>query len=63
MFVLGLCSCAWAFSSCGKVGATLSLWCKSFSLQWFLLLQSTGYRVHRLQWLGFTGSEVVSHRL
>ena len=32
-----------------RVGATLSLWCTGFSLQWLLLLRSTGYRAQGLQ--------------
>ena len=41
--VLGLCYCAWAFSSCGEQGL-LSLWCAGFSLQWLLLLRSMDSR-------------------
>ena len=43
MAALGLWCCAWAFSSCGEQGLLL-LWCLGFSLQWFPLLQSTGFR-------------------
>ena len=40
---LGLCCCAWTFSSCGEHGeATLPCGRAGFSLQWLLLLRSTG---------------------
>ena len=57
---LGLCYCTWAFSNCTKVEAALWLWCVGFSLQGFLLLQSMGSRVHRLQGLQHAGSVVVA---
>lgn len=41
----------------------LQLWCVGFSLQWFLLLQSRGSRVHRLQQLQCLGSVVGAHGL
>ena len=34
-----------------RAGATLQMQCMGFSLQWHLLLQSTGPRALRLQWL------------
>ena len=40
--VLGLRCCARAFCSCGERGYSSSLRCAGFSLQWLLLLQSTG---------------------
>ena len=43
LVALGLRCCAWAFSSCGE-GVYSSLWCAGFSLQWLLLLWSTGSR-------------------
>ena len=48
--------CVWAFSSCGEWGL-LSMQRVGLSLQWLLLLRSTGSRVHRLQEL------VVVHEL
>ena len=36
------------FSLVGAGGGSSSLWCMAFSLQWLLLLPSTGSRVHRL---------------
>ena len=56
---LGFSCCEWAFSSCGEVCS--SLLCTGFSLQWHLLLQSTGSRVCRLQWLWHTGSGVEAY--
>ena len=47
-FALGLCCCT-GFLPVQQAGATLGWWCTSFSLPWFLLLQSTGSRVFRLQ--------------
>ena len=44
--VLGLHCCVRFFFSC-RVGATLQLWCDSFSL-WWHLLWSMGSRAHRL---------------
>ena len=41
--VLGLRCCARAFSSCGEWGL-LFFAVRGFSLQWLLLLQSTGFR-------------------
>ena len=38
-----------------------SLQCVGFSLQWFLLLQSTGSRVHGLQWLCQSGLVAAQH--
>ena len=46
---LDLCYCT-AFFQLWQAGATLWLWCESFSLWWFLLRQSTGSRAH-----GFCG--------
>ena len=46
MAVLGLRCSAWASSSCDEQGL-LFLAVNSCSLQWLLLLQSTGARVHR----------------
>ena len=43
------------FSSCGEQ-VTFESWCTGFSLQWLLLLQRTGSRAHRLQWLQHVGS-------
>ena len=40
LVVLGLHCCTLAFSSYGKQGATLQLWCVGFSLQQLLLLLS-----------------------
>ena len=51
---LGLCSCMWAFSGCGKRG--LQLQPTGFSLRWLFLLQSMGSRVLGLQQLGLAGS-------
>ena len=42
---LGLCCCTRAFSTYSKQGCS-SLWCSCFSLQWLLLLWSSGSR-HR----------------
>ena len=47
--MLGLCCCAWTFSSCGEWGllSSCSAWashCSGFSLQWLLLLWRTGSR-------------------
>ena len=44
---LSLCHCTWAFSICGQPG--------------LLLLQSTGSRMCRLQWLWFMGSVAPQH--
>ena len=53
MFALGLCGCSLAFSICSKQGlAFVAVW--SFSLR-VLLLQSSGSRAHRLQYLWHTG--------
>ena len=43
MAMLGIRCFARAFSSCGEPGYSL-LWCTGFSLQWLLLLRSTGSR-------------------
>ena len=43
MAVLDLCCCVQAFSSCSERGLS-SLQCAGFSLQWLLLLRSTGSR-------------------
>ena len=47
MAILGLCCCAWAFSSCNELdeGEQLFLGVCSFLPAWLLLLQSTGSRV------------------
>ena len=47
------------FSSCAKVCS--SLICTGFSMQWRLLLQSTGSKVCRLQQLWHTGSGVAAY--
>ena len=57
--VLGLCCCAWAFSSCGEQGYSL-LPCAGFSLQWLLLLQSTGSRCVGFSRCGTQASVVVA---
>ena len=59
---LGLCCCAWAFSSCIKWGYS-SLWCVGFSLWCLLLLWSAGSRACGLQQLWSVGSVVLAHRL
>ena len=41
---LGLCCCAWPFSSCGKRGLLFIAVCGLLSSWWLLLLQSTGSR-------------------
>ena len=41
---LGLCCCAWAFSSCSEQGLLFPVRCTGFSLRWLLLLRSTGSR-------------------
>ena len=48
MAVLDFHCCTRAFSSCGEGGYS-SLRCAGFSLQWLLLLRSTGSRAHGLQ--------------
>ena len=48
MVELGLHFCSWAFSSCCNWAVTL-FWFPDFSLQWLLLLQSTGSRAFGLQ--------------
>ena len=53
LVVLGLHCYMMAFSSCGKRGSSLAVWC--FSCRWLLLLQSTGSR-HSV-------SVAVAHRL
>jgi len=54
---LGLCRYAQAFSNCGERGLLCSCSVRlGFSLWWFLLLQSMGFRVHRLQQLWLPGS-------
>ena len=40
------------FSSCGEQGLLFQLWCSGISLQWLLLLRSTGSRAHGLQQCG-----------
>ena len=62
MAVLGLCCCAQAFSSCGEWGYS-SLWCTGFSLQWLLLLRSTGSRQAGFSSCGMQVSVVVAHGL
>ena len=56
---LGLRCCARAFSSCGEQGYS-SLWCTGFSLQWLLLLRSTG---SRHAGFGSCGLRVLDYRL
>ena len=48
-----------------RVEATLQLWCSGFSLQWHLLLQSTGFSScsRQPQYLRPTSSVVVAHGL
>ena len=62
--MLGLCCCAWAFSSCGEGGSCNSnyclLQCPGFSSRRLLLLWTTGSRVHRLR---SCGSWALGHRL
>ena len=43
MAVLGLYCCTEAFSTCGKRGYSPVVERRGFSLQWLLLLQSTGF--------------------
>ena len=59
---LGLRCCARAFSSCGERGL-LFMWCTSFSLQWLLLLWSTGSRRAGFSSCGSRASVVVAHGL
>ena len=42
MAVLGLCCCAWAFSSCGKL-------CYSVAVRRFLIVLASSVPEHRLQ--------------
>ena len=64
--VLGLCCCA-DFSLVAAIRATLSLWCVGFSLRWWLLVRSLGFRARGLgscdSWALNTGSVVVAHGL
>ena len=65
---LGLCCCAWAFSSCSESGwGYSSLRCTGFSLRWLLLLWSTGSRhtgsVVVVRGLSSCGSWALEHRL
>ena len=67
---LGLCCCAWPFSSCGKRGLLFIAVCGLLSSWWLLLLQSTGSRHEgfgscgtRAQQLWHTGSVIVAHGL
>ena len=58
----------WAFLLSQQAESTLSWWCVRFSLQWLLLMQSSGSRVLRLQQLQILGSRaqaqiVVAHGL
>ena len=53
--MLGLRCCTWAFSSCSEQGL-LFVWCMGFSLQWLLLLQTTGSRHMCLAALWHVGS-------
>ena len=48
------------FSGCSEQRLLLQLHCSGFSLQWLLLLQSTGSRACRLQQLWHVGSVVVA---
>ena len=65
-FYLSLCWPQWVFTSSRaflqlqRVGATLQIQGTSFSLQWLLLLQSTGSRVGGLRGCG---SQALEHRL
>ena len=61
MAALGLCCCAWAFSSCGERGLS-SLQCVGFSL-WWLLIAEHGLQECGLQQLWHLGSVAVAHRL
>ena len=59
LVVLGLCCCAWAFSSCVSRGYS-SLWCTGFSLRWHLLSWSICSRCagfsSSAQWLNSCGA-------
>ena len=59
LIVLGL-RCCLGFSLVVEIQGPLRLWCMSFSLQRFLLLQSTGSRACRLQLLKLMGSVVAA---
>ena len=62
MAALGLHCGTQAFSSCSEWGYCLS-WGTGFSLQWLLLLRSTGSRALGLQCLQCVGSILVAHGL
>ena len=53
----------WAFLQLRQAGATLQLQCACFSLQWLLLLQSTGPRALRLQQLQLPVSRAQAQQL
>ena len=57
--MLSLCCCTGFSLVVEGAGAALWLWGTGFSLQWPLLLRSTGPRAHGLQWLRHVGSLVV----
>ena len=68
--VLGLRCCACRLSLVAASGGYFSLGCTGFSLQWLLLLRSTGSRRTGFsscgtwaQWLWHAGSVVVAHGL
>ena len=60
--MLGLCCCE-GFFPLWRVEVTHQMWCTGLSLQWLLLLQSRGSRVHGLQQLWHMGSVVEAPRL
>ena len=58
---LGLCCCARAFPSCRERGSLSSRRFGGFSIEWLLLLHSTGYKACRLQQLWHPGLVVLKY--
>ena len=59
---LGLCCCAWDFTSCSEQGYS-SLWYTGFPLWWLLFVAAHRLQVRGLQQLQQMGSVVVAHGL
>ena len=58
----GLCCCVWAFSSCSEQGLSLVAVCELL-IAMASLVETTGSREHRLQWLRHRGSVVAAPRV
>ena len=58
----GLCCCVWAFSSCSEQGLSLVAVCELL-IAMASLVETTGSREHRLQWLRLPGSRALAQQL